>query len=163
MKLHIPTKQLIITSAFLAFLFVMMAGLVLPVLLRKAGILPYETAYVVDEPDEIGEPINIRQTYPVKETAKEDKPAAFYDRLKMTESSLRGMIGTVETFANENVPARTDFIELYIKIQKMLGSRVIDGDDVVMKMKNCSPLPVRTSGARLPMIPRSMSTTTWSI
>lgn len=138
MKLHKPTKQLVITSCFLAFLFVMMAGLVLPVVLRRLGVMEAVPAYTTDVPDETVEPVNIRQTYPIAESAQTEAPATMYDRVKRVENTLRGLIGTIETFSNENVPARTDFIELYIKIQKALGSRVIDGDDVVIKMTNGS-------------------------
>jgi len=138
MKLNKPTKQLVVTSFFLSFLFVMMAGLVLPVVLRRVGILEAQTGYTADEPDEIVDAVPIRQAYPVAESARQDTPADLYDRIKIVENPLRSLVGTIETFSNENVPARTDFIELYIKIQKVLGSRVIDGDDVVVKMNNGS-------------------------
>ena len=138
MKLAKPTKQLIVTSIFLAFLFVMMAGLVLPVILRRLGVMENERSYMADEPDEIREAVNIRERYPVEESIKEEQKATLYDRVKKTEAGLRSMIGTIETFSNENVPARTDFIEWYIKIQKALGSRVIDGEDVVIRMNNGS-------------------------
>jgi len=117
---------------------VMMAGLVLPVVLRRIGVLEAQTGYTADTPDEIVDAVNIRQEYPVKETASLETPASFYDRIKVLENSLRSLVGTIETFSNENVPARTDFIEIYIKVQKALGSRVINGDDVVVQMNNGS-------------------------
>ena len=131
-------KQKIVIGIFLFFLFVMLIGIVGPMALRRAGLLKAgETSYVQEEPDERQEPVNFAQTYPFDEEIQESKPAeSFYDRLKSKEASLKGLIRTVETYSDEHVPGRTAIIEAYIKIQKLLGSRIIDGDDVVVKLDN---------------------------
>ncbi|MDY5541929.1 MAG: hypothetical protein SPF60_11010 [Lachnospiraceae bacterium] len=131
-------KQKIVIGIFLFFLFVMLIGIVGPMALRRAGLLKAgETSYVQEEPDERQEPVNFAQTYPFEEEIQESKAAeSFYDRLKSKEASLKGLIRTVETYSDEHVPGRTAIIEAYIKIQKLLGSRIIDGDDVVVKLDN---------------------------
>lgn len=138
-KMH-WSKELLVTGLFLLLLFGMLLGLTVPVALRRIGIgqeaVKSESAAGMEQPDEKEEPVNFRERYPFEETAAAEENAGFYKKLKMTEAGLKGIISQVETACNEAVPGRTAFIESYIGLQKALGSRIIHGDDVVVKMDN---------------------------
>ena len=81
------------------------------------------------------EPVNLEEAYPFPEEEEEEEPG-FYERLTALNGQLLSYVSAVETYCNENVPGRTAAIEAYIGVQKLLGSRIIDGDDVVIKMDN---------------------------
>ena len=87
-------------------------------------------------PDKTTEPVNFAETYPFDETADAENNGGIYEKIQSVESNLKGKISIIEDAANEQVPGRTRFIEAYIQIQKLLGSQVIDGDDVVVKLNN---------------------------
>lgn len=131
------SKEGIVTGLFLLLLGVMLLGILAPLVLRRAGLLTAQTADALpDEPDFKEEPVNFAAAYPFEETDTVEENPSFYEKLKTAEADLKGYVSTVETFCNENVPGRTGFIEAYIGLQKGMGSRIIDGDDVVVKMNN---------------------------
>ena len=81
------------------------------------------------------EAVNLEERYPFEEEATQEE-GGFYERLTDVNARILSAISEVETYCNEHVPGRTAAIEAYIGIQKVLGSRIIDGDDVVVKMDN---------------------------
>ncbi len=149
MKERYNKHEIAVIVLFVGILFAMLFGMAAPSVCRRLGIsLPgtgkndaaneasmSETA-TTQGPDKTTEPVNFAETYPFDETADAENNGGIYEKIQSVESNLKGKISIIEDAANEQVPGRTRFIEAYIQIQKLLGSQVIDGDDVVVKMNN---------------------------
>ena len=147
MKERYNKHEIAVIVLFVGILFAMLFGMAAPSVCRRLGIsLPgsensSDTGTATEstlsqQPDETTEPVNFAEEYPFDETADTQNTTGLYEKIQSVESNLKGKISIIEDAANEQVPGRTRFIEAYIQIQKLLGSQVIDGDDVVVKMNN---------------------------
>ncbi len=147
MKERYNKHEIAVIVLFVGILFAMLFGMAAPSVCRRLVISlqgdkngsdaeAVTESAVSQQPDETTEPVDFAQKYPFDVTTDTQSAAGLYEKIQSVESNLKGRISIIEDAVNEQVPGRTHFIEAYIQIQKLLGSRVIDGDDVVVKMNN---------------------------